>query len=49
MDRMMGALFHRGASPSEIESMGARRMAYWYEWHLVMEKRELDAAGSGNA
>ena len=49
MDRMMGALFFRGATPSEIEAMGFRRLAYWYEWHKVMEKAEANPPGSEHA
>lgn len=36
----MGALFYRGATPTEIEAMSWQRMRYWYSWHRVMVKAE---------
>jgi hypothetical protein len=40
MHHAMGALFYRGASPTEIESMSWERIRYWYRWHLVLAKTE---------
>lgn len=40
----MGNLFYRKVSPFEIEAMPYHKLKYWNEWHLIMEKEEVDAA-----
>jgi hypothetical protein len=45
MDQWMGDLFFRGASPSEIEAMGFRRMKYWHTWAKAMAEQERQEMG----
>lgn len=40
LDQLMGNLFFRGASISEIESMPYHRMKYWAGWCEQMRKAE---------
>ena len=41
---MMGGLFDRGVSPTEIEEMTFTRMKYWNNWHEIFRKAEIKAA-----
>ncbi len=45
---MMGNLFSRKVSLSEIEAMTYGRMKYWNGWHKVMAKKESEK-GKNNA
>ena len=36
----MGALFYRGAGPTELEAMTWERMRYWHGWHRVLAHEE---------
>ena len=40
---MLGNLFYRGVSPTELESMAYHRLKYWDEWHRVMADAEKKA------
>jgi hypothetical protein len=42
MNQMMGNLFYRGVSPSEIEAMPFWKMKYWNQWHEIMQKADED-------
>jgi hypothetical protein len=47
---MMGGLFCRNISPTEIENMSYSRLKYWYEWHQVLvreEKKIIEKAERG--
>jgi hypothetical protein len=37
---MMGGLFYRNISPTEIENMPYSRLKYWYKWHKVLTEEE---------
>ena len=39
---MIGGLFSRGVDPDVIESMGFRRMAYYFAWHKIMSEHEKE-------
>lgn len=49
----MGNLFYRGATPTEIESMGWTSIMYWGKWAELMnkaDKKNMEAMnGGGNA
>jgi hypothetical protein len=40
---MMGGLFYRNISPTEIENMSYSRLKYWYNWHkfLIDEENKI--------
>lgn len=40
---MLGDLFYRGSSPTEIESMSYRQLKYWHDWCVLMNQAEKDA------
>jgi hypothetical protein len=40
---MMGNLFYRGATPSEITAMSYEELRYWNGWHDLMAKAEKNA------
>lgn len=40
---MLGDLFFRGSSPTEIELMPYHKMKYWHGWCQKMNKAEIDA------
>jgi SHS2 domain-containing protein len=42
----MGALFYRHVSPTEIKAMTYSDMGYWYTWHEVMAKEELNGVSN---
>lgn len=45
----MGNLFYRGATPTEIESMGWASIMYWGRWAEIMAKEEKRAAQKAGA
>jgi len=42
MDQMMGNLFYRGVSPSELEGMTFARLVYWNSWHELIAEKERE-------
>jgi hypothetical protein len=42
LHQMMGNLFYRGVSTSEIQKMTISEMKYWNGWHNVLRKEAAD-------
>ena len=40
MDQMIGNLFYRGVTVTELKGMGYRELKYWNQWHELMAKAE---------
>lgn len=38
--QMIGNIFYRGVTPTEIKEMNFRELKYWSDWHHVITKAE---------
>lgn len=45
---MLGDLFYRGASITELKNMSFHELKYWHEWHKLLSKKEAEAGVNHN-